>query len=352
MQIKSLDLSGNNLDGMLPEIIGNLSGCLQLSLEALILGGNKIKGPLPDMIKTFSSLQVNAEILAVLDVSNNQFSGQLPECMTQWTSLVILNLANNHLLGKIPSSIGSLARLESLAMLVDKYYVARPLQQQSVGKHTQIGIYNDEASVMWKGMDCDYGNGNLRNLRIIDLSSNKLTGEIPVQISDIGQMRELESLDLSWNQLSGHLPESMSQLNFLSTLNLSHNNFSGRIPLSTQMQSFDVSSFVGNRALCGLPLTPTDNGDKENQEDRAEFWKSFKPSVELGAAIGFVGVLAMKLDHPWKHFCFLLFNNVRVRLSNLKDYLYLLVAVVGLVVREHVSRLGRKLKLFEPSIPS
>ncbi|GKV45925.1 hypothetical protein SLEP1_g52951 [Rubroshorea leprosula] len=37
----------------------------------------------------------------------------------------------------------------------------------------------DKASVMWKGMECDYGDGNLKNLRIIDLSSNKLTGEIP-----------------------------------------------------------------------------------------------------------------------------------------------------------------------------
>ncbi|GLU19538.1 hypothetical protein SLE2022_357840 [Rubroshorea leprosula] len=283
---------------------------------------------------------------------------------------MLLDLSNNNLSGSIPRCI------QNLTALAQKESSARDylFNNSNINANSwQIGIYNDEASVMWKGMDCDYGNGNLRNLRIIDLSSNKLTGEIPVQISGliemvqlnlsrnqltgrmpavIGQMRELESLDLSWNQLSGHPPESMSQLNFLSTLNLSHINFSGRIPLSTQMQSFDVSSFVGNRALCGLPLTPTDNGDKENQEDRAEFWKSFKPSVELGAAIGFVGVLAVKLDHPWKHLCFLLFNNVRVRLSNLKDYLYLLVAVVGLVVREHVSRLGRKLKLFEPSIPS
>ncbi|GKV45929.1 hypothetical protein SLEP1_g52955 [Rubroshorea leprosula] len=239
---------------------------------------------------------------------------------------------------------------------------------------------------MWKGMERDYENGNLKTLKIIDVSSNKLTGRIPVQISvllelvqlnlsrnqltgwipsNIGQMRQLESLDLSQNQLSGHLPGSMSQLNFLSTLNLSYNNFSGRIPLSTQMQSFNASAFVGNHpSLCGLPLTPTcpgdekskskptDSGGKDNQEDRAEFWKSFKPGIELGAAIGFVGVLAVKLDHPWKHLCFLLFNNVRARFSNLKDCLYLLVAAVGLLVREHVSRLGRKLKLFEPSVSS
>ncbi|GKV30616.1 hypothetical protein SLEP1_g39410 [Rubroshorea leprosula] len=231
---------------------------------------------------------------------------------------------------------------------------------------------------MWKGMERDYENGNLKTLKIIDLSSNKLTGKIPVQMSillelvelnlsrnqltgwippNIGQMRKLESLDLSWNQLSGQLPWSMSQLYFLGTLNLSYNNFSGRIPSGPQIQTFDASSFVGNPALCGLPLTPTCPEDEKSESkpknrDMDEFWKSFKPGMELGAAIGFVGVLAVKLDHPWKHLCFLLFNNVRVRFSNLKGCLCLLVAAVGLLVREHVSRLRRKLKLFEPSVSS
>ncbi|GLU24742.1 hypothetical protein SLE2022_406510 [Rubroshorea leprosula] len=134
----------------------------------------------------------------------------------------------------------------------------------------------------------------------MNLSSNKLTGEIPVKISslsglhqlnlsrnhltrripsDIGQIRQLESLDLSQNQLSGQLPWSMSHLNFLNTLNLSYNNFSRRIPLSTQMQTFDASAFVGNPELCGPPLRPTfleeekskskptDCGGKDNKED-------------------------------------------------------------------------------------
>ncbi|GKV30358.1 hypothetical protein SLEP1_g39175 [Rubroshorea leprosula] len=486
-----VNLSSNHLYGVLPYL--STTKFAYLFGTQIDLSKNKMEGPLPvfSINVTFINLSenrfsgsisslctINGEVLAFLDVSNNQLSEELPECMTRWTSLLILNLANNHLFGKIPSSIGSLSRLESLGLQNNNFsgeipwalQNCRDLQFLDLNYNSFSGIipawigerlsslnflllrsnnfsgdiplqlcwltnimlldlsnnnlsgsipwcihnltalaqkensirdygfpvhvgaaawstssYTDKASVMWKGMERDYVSGNLKILRIIDLSSNKLTGEIPVHISfllelvqlnlsrnqltgrmpiDIGQMRQLQSLDLSQNQLQGHLPESMSQLNFLSTLNLSHNNFSGRIPLSTQMQSFDASSFVGNLALCGLPLTPTCPGDensnrkpensggKENQEDRAEFWKSFKPGVELGAAIGFVGVLAVKLDHPWKHLCFLLFNNMRVRLSNLKDCLYLLVAAVGLVVREHVSRLGRKLKLFEPSVSS
>ncbi|GLU19546.1 hypothetical protein SLE2022_357920 [Rubroshorea leprosula] len=486
-----VNLSSNDLYGVLPNLsTTKFADSFGLEID---LSKNKLEGPLPVFPVDVTSINlaensfsgsisslctITSSNLVFLDVSHNQLSGKLPDCMTRWTSLAILNLADNHFFGKIPSSIGSLSRLESLGLqnnnfsgeipwalrncsalqfldlnynsfsgIIPAWIGERlsslnflllrsnnfsgdiPLQlcwltnimlldlsnnnlsrsipwcihnltalaqkENSARDHSfpiridadpgNDGRYVDKASVMWKGMERDYGNGNLKNLRIIDLSSNKLTGEIPVQTSalfelvqlnlsrnqltgripsDIGQMGKLESLDLSQNQLSGHLPGSMSQLNFLSTLNLSYNNFSGRIPLSTQMQSFDASAFVGNPAFCGLPLTPTcpgdeksqskptDGGGKDNQEDSAEFWKSFKPGMELGAAIGFVGVLAVKFDHPWKHLCFQLFNNVRVRLSNLKDCLYLLVAAVGFLVREHVSRLGRKLRLFEPSVSS
>ncbi|GLT39468.1 hypothetical protein SLA2020_136560 [Shorea laevis] len=369
--LESLSLQNNNFSGEIPWALGNCS-----SLQFLDLSYNSFSGIIPAWIgERLSSL-------TFLLLRSNNFSGDIPLQLCWLTNIMLLDLSNNNLSGSIPWCIHNL--------------IALAQKESSAGGHGFADYYNgdvayyvevyfDKSSVMWKGMERDYGKGNLENLRIIDLSSNKLTGEIPVQISglfemvqlnlsrnqftgrmppDIGQMRQLESLDLSWNQLSGHLPESMSQLNFLSTLNLSHNNFSGRIPLSTQMQSFDASSFVRNLALCGLPLTPTcpedekskgkatDSGGKDNQEDRAEFWKSFKSGMELGAAIGFVGVMAVMLDHPWKYLCFRLFNNVRVHLSNLMECLYLLVAAVGLVVREHVSRLGRKLKLFEPSVSS
>ncbi|GLU19495.1 hypothetical protein SLE2022_357440 [Rubroshorea leprosula] len=453
-----IDLSKNKLEGLLP--------VFPVNVTSINLSKNRFFGSISSLCT------ITGGSLDFLDVSDNQLSGEFPDCITQWPSLVILNLANNHLFGKIPSSIGSLSGLQSLGLQNNNFFGEIPSslencsslqflglnynsfagkiptwigerlssliflllrsnnfngdiplqlcwltnimlldlsnnnlsgnipwciqnlttlaqQESSASDHdfassridassAYVGSYADKASVMWKGMERDYGNGNLKNLRIIDLSSNKLTGEIPAQVSvllelvqlnlsrnqltgwipsNIGQMRKLESLDLSWNQLSGQLPWSMSQLYFLGTLNLSYNNFSGRIPSGPQIQTFDGSSFIGNPALCGLPLTPTCPEDeksdsKPKNRDMDEFWKSFKPGMELGAAIGFVGVLAVKLDHPWKHLCFLLFNNVRVRFSNLKGCLCLLVAALGLLVREHVSRLGRKLKLFEPSASS
>ncbi|GKV30609.1 hypothetical protein SLEP1_g39403 [Rubroshorea leprosula] len=140
--------------------------------------------------------------------------------------------------------------------------------------------------------------------------------------------------------LSGWLPSSMSKFNFLSFLDLSYNNFSGRIPSSTQLQSLPTSAFVGNPALCGPPLPqtcptdekPMDGGVKCNQQYEDEFWRWFKPSMEVGLAFGFLGALALKLNDPWKHICFLLFNYMKVLLKNLKDYLLSIAAALCLVI--------------------
>uniref|UniRef100_A0A2K1XH14 Leucine-rich repeat-containing N-terminal plant-type domain-containing protein n=1 Tax=Populus trichocarpa TaxID=3694 RepID=A0A2K1XH14_POPTR len=134
--------------------------------------------------------------------------------------------------------------------------------------------YKNKALIEWKGSEYEYGR-NLGLLRIINFASNKLTGEIPEEITPMlevivlnlsrnnlagvmqektVQLKQLPSLDFSENRLSGRIPTS-GDLNFLSHLNLSYNNLPGRIPSSTQLQSFDASAFNGNPALCGAPIT-------------------------------------------------------------------------------------------------
>ncbi|XP_054796246.1 receptor-like protein Cf-9 homolog isoform X2 [Prosopis cineraria] len=91
-------------------------------------------------------------------------------------------------------------------------------------------------------------------LHVLNLSNNGFSGKIP---SSIGNMKQLESLDLSSNSLTGEIPIELASLSFLSFLNLSFNHLMGMIPTSTQLQSFDVSSFQGNDGLYGPPLTKT-----------------------------------------------------------------------------------------------
>ncbi|CAI0555881.1 unnamed protein product [Linum tenue] len=105
--------------------------------------------------------------------------------------------------------------------------------------------------------------GRLTSLKVLNLSHNQLTGRIP---DSFGEMRDLESLDLSHNDLYGEIPESMGKLLQLTNLKLSDNNLTGRIPHGPQMDKiYDMDSYDANvGGLCGTqicvpciePMTP------------------------------------------------------------------------------------------------
>jgi len=62
---------------------------------------------------------------------------------------------------------------------------------------------------------------------MMDLSRNKLSGNIPNQI---GQMVALEVLDLSSNQLNGTVPKEIGQCLGLQSVKLNNNSLSGSLP--------------------------------------------------------------------------------------------------------------------------
>jgi len=120
----------------------------------------------------------------------------------------------------------------------------------------------------------------------------------------------LESLDLSLNKISGQIPQSMSDLSFLSFLNLSNNNLSGRIPNSTQLQSYEALIYAGNPQLCGPPVM--NNCTKLNQvletrnSDAGFFDTSdFYIGMGVGFAAGFSGVcIAIFFNRTCRHVYF------------------------------------------------
>ncbi|KAK8521703.1 hypothetical protein V6N13_021787 [Hibiscus sabdariffa] len=199
------------------------------------------------------------------------------------------------------------------------------------------GTFDDHLLVIWKGVEQEYGK-TLGLLKVIDLSCNKLSGEIPKEITslqglitlnlsrnmlkesiigEIGQLIALESLDLSANHLSGEIPQSLSGLSFLSVLDLSNNNLSGNIPSSTQLQSFNATSYSENPGLCGAPLrkcpgdetpNPPNTDNTENDEE------SFKPlcfftGMTAGFLIGFWGIFgSLLVNRSWRHKYFQMVN--------------------------------------------
>jgi len=71
------------------------------------MSSNALSGELPDFAESILSLQE-------LDMSNqtNGFTGSIPEDLSKFQSLKILNLAGNKLAGSIPQTIGNMAVLE------------------------------------------------------------------------------------------------------------------------------------------------------------------------------------------------------------------------------------------------
>ncbi|TYH21381.1 hypothetical protein ES288_A04G039600v1 [Gossypium darwinii] len=334
--LTALNLGDNSFSGSLPSSLGSL-----ISLEMISLPGNKFSGELP------SSLQ-NCAKLKFLDLSDNELSGEIPMWIGQkLSSLVFLSLQGNQFRGRIPHQLCGLKYLQILDLSVNKISGTIPPclnNFTSMAKKENFYLWRVcMALLTWKGTKQNYPQLGL--LLAIDLSCNKLTGEIPEELNSlrelvalnlsrnfftgkilqkIGHLRQLEVLDLSRNKFSGNIPTSLSELTFLSILDLSYNELSARIPTSTQLQSFDPSSFSHNRGLCGPPMSPNCSMVEPpprkpavgGEEDSDEFMKWLYTGLGLGFAVGFwVFCSIVFFKRSWRHSYYRYMDNA-------KDWVY------------------------------
>ncbi|OMO92537.1 hypothetical protein COLO4_17520 [Corchorus olitorius] len=86
----SIDLSNNNFQGVIPEVIGKLN-----SLKGLNLSHNNFFGHIPPLMGNLTNLEW-------LDLSSNKLVGEIPVELVNLASLAFLNLSNNQLFGPIP----------------------------------------------------------------------------------------------------------------------------------------------------------------------------------------------------------------------------------------------------------
>ncbi|EOY06187.1 Disease resistance family protein / LRR family protein, putative [Theobroma cacao] len=324
------DLNNNNLTGRIP----NSMGILQ-SLQLLHLNGNHLSGEIPLSLKNCTYLMLldfddnefhghipkwlghDVPKLEVLILRSNKFSGYIPDQLCGLDSLQVLDLAYNNLFGSLPRCLSNFSAMVKTSGTTETY--ASLAASMWSGRFFENTILSRTfvASIMMKGQMLEYST-TLDLVRSIDFSNNNLSGEIPVEVTNllglrslnlshnlltgtipknIGLMGTLESVDFSLNKLSGPIPESMSTLTFLNHLNLSYNNLIGQIPSSTQLQSLEPSNFVGNQ-LCGLPLPnkcfangtiqTTRNRRGENDKGFVTDW--FRFGMAYGFVIGFWSV--------------------------------------------------------------
>ncbi|CAN1190453.1 Receptor-like protein EIX2 [Linum perenne] len=317
--LKVLRLGSNNLRGYIPETIGTLSSLLSLRIQ-----NNYLTGEIPLSLG-------NCSTLVSIDVGDNELEGNIPKWIGEKLSkMAIINLRGNKLTGDIPEELCHLQLLQILDLshnflsgnlpecIANFSAMANPSNEDQGVIHLLFGGSEEfvEYQVLVAQGQVKTYSTILNYVRSIDLSWNNFSGEIPKQIAslvalhylnlshnslsgsiprELDAMASLESLDMSENQLSGAIPPGMASLTFLNHLNLSYNNLSGRIPSSTQLQSLEPSSFIGNKRLCGSPLNVScsrtipvpDSG--EGKADHDLHWYSV--SVMFGFGFGFWGIV-------------------------------------------------------------
>ncbi|XP_024161153.2 receptor-like protein EIX2 [Rosa chinensis] len=336
-----LDLSNNSFSGKIPPNIG----CL-LRIKTLKLRRNRLVGELPSSLKSCTSLNV-------IDLGDNKLSSSVPEWLgVCLPNLVILMLQFNQFSGSLPSQLCHLAYLQILDVSVNEISGTIPKCLNNLTSSAQEGnsnltirhsfntseaeppmsslYYEDDATFMWKGTLCSY-KSTLGLVKRIDLSSNRLTGEIPSEIThlvglvslnlsrnnlsgkiplEIGKLKSLDSLDLSRNKIGGRIPTSLARIDRLTYMNLSYNNLSGEIPTEGT----------------GRPNVSSD------QEDPDELITlGFYIGLGLGFGVGFWGVsgcLIFKRSWRYAYYNFL---------NALNGWLYVRVALIRRQLKDMLS---------------
>ncbi|KAF3556661.1 hypothetical protein F2Q69_00017187 [Brassica cretica] len=268
-----LDLSYNNFTGSIPPCLSNF----QTSLIVVNLRKNNLEGSLPDMC-------YDGALLRTLDVGFNQLSGKLPRSLLNCTSLKFLSVDNNKIKHTFPFWLKALPYLQALTVRSNRFYGPLSPSGQGLFAFPELHIlevsYNNFTGslppnyfVNWKASSLQMNEDG--GLYMGDNSIPDYNYEDTIDL----QYKELESLDLSGNQLSGTIPKGLERLSYLAYISVAHNQLKGEIPQGTQITGQAKSSFEGNAGLCGLPLEqscfgsnapPMQQPEEEKEEEEEE----------------------------------------------------------------------------------
>lgn len=285
-RVTSLSLPNNNLVGILPEKLGELTG-----LTGLVVSGNKLAGAIPGTIGNLTALQtldLSANLFSTtlppelfllsnlqrLVLSSNSFRGELPPSVTSLTALRELYLTNNRFSGNPAISWGTLTQLRQVYLNNNSFSGSLPTQLGSLPALQELVLDRNSFSGplpgSWSG---------LAGISILDLSQNQISGAIPsfigtfsnaitIRLSrntfsgaippEIGNLTNLVTLELFQNQLSGSVPSALGSLAALRTLNLSTNQLSGSLPTTWgNLSALQILNLSANQFTGSVPGTFT-----------------------------------------------------------------------------------------------
>ncbi|KAH0850434.1 hypothetical protein HID58_095532, partial [Brassica napus] len=278
-----------------------------VKLEYLDLSNNKLKGEIPvlenhgkvsdlNKFKCWSLVQIlfedhyliGSETVLFLDMSNNSFSGSIPQCLSNTISanydtttsmeFFIQTCFSTTILSSVDSA-KPVGRRTSKS-LIKHYFRILNVKSKESKTHFHLGGF-------FAVIKC-HDPPRKRIIRALVLSSclrwvsdNGFTNDIPQSLANL---TILEALDLSLNQLSGLIPQDLGSLSFLSIINFSHNNLQRPIPRNSTVSKIYVEKIhVPNP-------TPQESEDLSEPKEQVISWISagiaYGPGVFCGVVIG------------------------------------------------------------------
>ncbi|VFQ98331.1 unnamed protein product [Cuscuta campestris] len=313
-QLVELDLSTNKLTGEIPKSL-----CYGKKLKILILLSNFLFGPLPDDLgqcRTLSRVRMGQNYLTgqipdtflylpeltLVELQDNHFTGRIAfEKIKPSPKLEGLNLSNNDFSGDLPPSIGNFSGLKNLLLSGNRISGGIPSEIGNLRGILKLDLSRNRfsGSIPPELSNCP-------SLTYLDLSKNLLSGSIPAQISRIPI---LNFLNVSWNHLEDFLPEEIGSMKSLTCADFSHNNFTGSVPETGQYLLFNSTSFAGNPHLC-LTLCNSSSSASHSyiktQSHKSDFPAKYKLIFAVGLLLGslvFAAVAVIKTreareNHP------------------------------------------------------
>ncbi|KAH9723414.1 putative leucine-rich repeat receptor-like serine/threonine-protein kinase [Citrus sinensis] len=239
--LQDIDLTLNYLSGTIPSQWASLP-LLNISLIA-----NRLKGPIPKYLANISTL-VN------LTVQYNQFSGELPEELGSLLNLEKLHLSSNNFTGELPKTFAKLTNMKDFRISDNQFTGQIPSFIQNWTKLEKLFIQpSGLAGPIPSGI---FSLENLTDLRISDLNGPEAT------FPQLGNMK-MTKLILRNCNITGELPRYLGKMTKLKVLDLSFNRLRGQIPSNfDDLYDVDYIYFAGNLLTGAIPPWMLERGDK------------------------------------------------------------------------------------------
>ncbi|RXI01472.1 hypothetical protein DVH24_014821 [Malus domestica] len=245
----TLDLSFNDLEGIVPLSIYNFRG-----LETLDLSSNNFSGfhfNSPQQLSNLSVINLSNNSLLVLYngttssyssfpqiVNLNLASNKLrtfPDFFRNHTGLAVLDLSQNQIQGTIPNWIWGLISLLNVNLSCNSFVTLEwPLTNSSgvseLDLHSnqlqgQIPVFLPYAGYL--DYSRNHFSSSIPTNIVLSLRRNNLTGTIPGGVLEYCSFR---ILDLGENQIEGQVPKSLANCTELEILNLGINQITDTFP--------------------------------------------------------------------------------------------------------------------------